>query len=61
MDGNSIKGKKKGLFIEMNSLNHLLENLKWFDTVFLSQYLGLDKQIEEIFFADLTAEIHPKE
>ncbi|WP_428614313.1 hypothetical protein [Shewanella sp.] len=45
----------------MNSLNHLLENLKWVYTVFLSQYLGLDKQIEEIFFADLTAEIHPKE
>ncbi|WP_269768273.1 hypothetical protein [Shewanella marisflavi] len=43
MDGNSIKGKNKGLFITMNSLNHLLENLKWVDTVFLSQYLGLDK------------------
>ncbi|MCG9754764.1 hypothetical protein L1D40_05890 [Shewanella insulae] len=28
----------------MNSFDHLLENLKWFDTVFLSQYLGLDKQ-----------------
>ena len=61
MDGNSIKGKKTGLFIAMNSLNHLLENLKWVDTVFLSQYLGLDKQSEEIFFADLTAKIHPKE
>ena len=42
-----INGKKKGLFIVMNSLDHLLENLKWFDTVFLSQYLGLDKQSEK--------------
>ncbi|WP_417606834.1 hypothetical protein [Oceanimonas baumannii] len=31
----------------MGSLKHLLENLKWFDVTFLSQYYGLDGKSEK--------------